>query len=145
MTVNLLVKKTARIAGLLYLIVVPTWFFSLAYIPKTLFIWDNSTVTFKNIVSSELLFRMEILSSVICYIAFSFLPIVLNLLLKSVSAFHAKIMAVLALISVPVSFMNLQNKLSILSQAQEPIAIGSVLCLPCYYCFELNTISVKKV
>ena len=58
---------------------------------------------------------MGIFSSVICYIAFSFLPIVLNLLLKSVSAFHAKIMAVLALISVPVSFMNLQNKISILS------------------------------
>ena len=140
MTVNLLVKKRARIAGLLYLIVVPTWFFSLAYTPKTLFIWDNSTVTFKNIVSFELLFRMGIFSSVICYIAFLFLPIVLYLLLKPVSAFHAKIMAILALISVPISFMNLQNKLSILSQAQD-----SVLCLPCYYCFELNTISVKKV
>jgi len=56
---------------------------------------------------------MEILSSVICYIAFSFLPIVLYLSLKPVSAFHAKIMAILALISVPISFMNLQNKLSI--------------------------------
>ena len=123
MTVNLSSKKTASIAGLLHLIVVLTWFFSLAYIPKTPFVWDNSTVTFKNIVSFELLFRMGIFSSVICYIAFLFLPIVLYLLLKPVSAFHAKIMAVLALISVPISFMNLQNKLSILSQAQEPIAI----------------------
>ncbi len=115
MTFNYSNKKTARIAGLLYLIVVLTGIFSLAYVPKTLFIWDNATLTFNKIVSSELLFRVGILSSVICYTAFIFLPVVLYQLLKQVNEFYAKLMTILAIVSVPVSFVNLQNKFSILS------------------------------
>ncbi len=108
-------KKTARIAGILYLIVVLTGIFSLAYVPKTLITWDNSALTFSEVVKSELLFRLGIFSSVICYTAFLFLPIVLYKLLKPVNEFYAKLMTILALISVPISFLNLQNKFSILS------------------------------
>ena len=108
-------KKIARISGLLYLIVVLTGIFSLAYVPKNLFIWDDATKTLENISSSELLFRFSIISSVICYTAFLFLPILLYKLLRDVNTTYAKIMVILAMISVPISFSNLQNKLAILS------------------------------
>jgi len=108
-------KKTARIAGLLYLIVVLTGIFSLAYVPKTLITWNDSALTFSKIIASEFLFRAGIYSSVICYTAFLLLPIVLYHLFKSVNEFYARIMVVLALVSVPISFLNLQNKFSILS------------------------------
>lgn len=114
-TITSSIKKTARISGLLYLIVVLMGIFSLAYVPKTLFVWDDPALTFKNIVSSEMLFRLSIVSSVICYTAFVFLPIALYRLLKTVDEFYAKLMAILAIVSVPISFVNLQNKLSVLS------------------------------
>jgi len=108
-------KKTARIAGLLYLIVVLTGLFSLAYVPKTLITWNDSAATFNKIATSEFLFRAGIYSSVICYTAFLFLPIVLYKLLKPVNEFYAKLMTILAIVSVPISFVNLQHKFSILS------------------------------
>lgn len=108
-------KKTARIAGAFYLIVVLTGFFSLAYVPKILFAWDNPETTFTNILSSETLFRASIVSSAICYTAFIFLALFLYRLLKPIDKTSAVTMAVLAIISTPVSFANLQNKLTVLS------------------------------
>ncbi len=108
-------RKISRIAGLLYLVVVVTGMFSLAYVPKQLFVWDNPSKTFDNILNNENLFRYSIASSVICYVTFIFLPIFLYQLLQSVNSFYAKIMAILAIISIPISFINLQNKYAILS------------------------------
>lgn len=107
-------KKIARTAGVLYLIVVLTGIFSLAYVPKRLFVWDDAAATFNNILASEFLFRASIVSSVICYIAFLLLPIVLHRLLKSVNEFYAKLMVIFATVSVPISFLNLQNKFAVL-------------------------------
>ena len=115
MTFNYSTKKTARVAGLIYLIVVLTGIFSLAYVPKNLITWNNANLTFNKIIASELLFRAGIFSSVVCYTAFIFLPIVLYQLLKRVNEFYAKLMTILALVSVPISFVNLQNKFSILT------------------------------
>lgn len=108
-------KKIARVSGLLYLVVVLTGIFSLAYVPKTLFVWEDAALTFKNINASQNLFRFGILSSLICYTAFVFLPIFLYKLLRKVNEFQARIMVVLALVSVPMAFMNLQHKLAVLS------------------------------
>jgi hypothetical protein len=115
MILNYSSKTIARIAGLFYLIVVLTGIFSLLYVPKTLFIWNNPTLTFNKILHNELLFRTGIFSSVICYTAFLFLPIILYKLLKQVNEFYSLLMTILAIVSVPVSFMNLQHKFSILS------------------------------
>lgn len=108
-------KKIARISGLLYLVVVLTGIFSLAYVPKRLFVWNDAAQTFQNIVADEMLFRESIVSSVLCYVTFLFLPIFLYRLLRSVNEFCAKLMALLAIISVPISLINLQNKLAVLS------------------------------
>ncbi|MET3029410.1 DUF4386 domain-containing protein [Flavobacterium sp. UW10123] len=115
MAFNFTDKKTARIAGLLYLAVVLTGIFSLAYVPKTLFEWDDPALTFHNITASETLFRLGILSSIVCYISFLFMPMALYKLLKPVQAFYAGLMVVLAAASVPISLVNLQNKFAVLS------------------------------
>ena len=99
-------KKTARIAGLLYLVVVLTGFFSLLYIPSKLIVPDNPSATFHNIVSSELLFRFGIVSGLLCYTFFLFLPLVLYKLLKPVNENYAALMVLLAVVSVPISFVS---------------------------------------
>lgn len=108
-------KLNARIAGLFYLIVVLTGIFTLGYIPSKLIITDNPAATFQKIVSSESLFRFGIVSGVICYLSFLFLVIFLYKLLSSVNENYARLMVILVVISIPISFINLQNQLTVLS------------------------------
>jgi hypothetical protein len=108
-------NKTARLAGFFYLIVIITGFFSLMYVPSKLIVWENPALTFQNISSSVQLFRLSIASSIICYIAFTLLPLALYQLLKDVNGNYAKLMVILALISIPISFINLQSKFSVLT------------------------------
>jgi Domain of unknown function (DUF4386) len=108
-------KKKARIAGLIYLGVVITGIFSLMYVPSKLMVWDNATITFNNIASNQILFRFGIVSGLICYTFFLFLPIVLYKLFKQVNDDYAKLMVLLAVVSVPIYFINVQNEFTILS------------------------------
>ena len=109
------IKKTARIAGLLYLAVVITGIFSLMYVPKKLIVWDNAAITFDNIVNNQTLFRFGVVGYLVCYIFFLFLPLVLYKLLKPINANYAKYMVILAVVSVPIAFANSQNLFNILS------------------------------
>lgn len=104
----------SRIAGMLYLIVIITGLFSLMYIPKNLFVYGNALETAQNISQKTGMFRISLASSVICYLAFTFLVIFLYQILRTVDIFVSRVMMILALISVPVSFYNLINKYAIL-------------------------------
>ncbi|RYD71243.1 MAG: DUF4386 family protein, partial [Sphingobacteriales bacterium] len=106
-------KKTARIAGMVYLVVVLTGIFSLAYVPSKLIVWDNAVISFQNIKSNIMLFKLGMVSSLVCYLFFLLLPLVLYRLLKPVHSTLAKLMVVLAIVSVPISFINIQNKFAV--------------------------------
>lgn len=108
-------KKTARIAGALYLVVVVSGIFSLLYVPSQLIVWDDASATVANIVASELLFRLGIVSGLICYLAFLVLPLVLHELLKPVNKTYALLMVVLAVVSVPIAYINMISKLDVLT------------------------------
>lgn len=108
-------KQTARLAGLIYLGVVLTGIASMMVIPKQLFAWDNAALTYSNIVSDQLTFRIGIVSYLTCYIFFTFLPFCLYKFLAPVSLKHAKYMLALALPSVPVAFANSQHLFDVLS------------------------------
>jgi hypothetical protein len=108
-------KVIARTAGLLYLMVVISGIFSLLYVPSRLFVPGNAASTIQNIRNAETFFRLGIAAGFICYISFLLLPIALYHLLRPVHEIFARLMVVLAAVSVPVSIMNLQNKLAVLS------------------------------
>lgn len=105
----------AGVAGIIYLVVIGTGVFSLAYVPVKLIDWNDSNTTLTNISASSVLFSISIFSSVVCYIAFAFLPLVLYKLLRMVNEDLARTMVVLALLSVPLSLLNLQHKYAALS------------------------------
>ena len=109
------IDKTARTAGLLYLIVVVTGIFSLAYVPSQITVQGDASATVSNIVASEPLFRLGIVAGFICYVAFLLLPFVLYKLLSPFGKNAAVLMVAFAVVSVPISFINLLNKLDILS------------------------------
>jgi Domain of unknown function (DUF4386) len=113
-------KKTARIAGALYLVVVLTGMFALLYVPSKLIVWTDATATFNNIKNSETLFRLGIYAGILCYTAFLLLPLVLYTLFQHINKTHAIAMVALALTSVPISLFNLTHKLAVLTLISKP-------------------------
>ncbi|MEZ5424173.1 MAG: DUF4386 domain-containing protein [Pyrinomonadaceae bacterium] len=108
-------RPTARLAGLIYLIVVLTGIFSLAYVPSTLIAPNDPTRTLQQISASATLYRASLVSSAVCYLAFLFLPLVLYRLLNSVNETAARLMVLLAVVSVPMSMLNLESRYTALS------------------------------
>jgi hypothetical protein len=85
------------------------------YIPSQLVDWKNPSITVENITNSELLFRIGIASGLITFLIFTLLPLVLYKLLKEVNKVHAAFMVIFALVSVPISFVNILHKFSVLT------------------------------
>ena len=108
-------KKTARIAGLLYLVNGVTGFFSIIYVPGKLIVSENAAATANNIVASERLFRLGIVSELICAAEFVFLLWVLYRLLGAVNKTQASLMVILGLLQIPIMFVNVLNEIAALS------------------------------
>jgi hypothetical protein len=108
-------KKIARTAGLLYLIVVATGIFSLLYVPSQLTVRGDALATVNNIVASESLFRLDIVSWMINQTAFLLLPFVLYQLLQQINKNAAVLMVVFAVVSVPISLVSIVNRLDVLT------------------------------
>jgi len=104
----------ARLSGFTYLILILTGIFGLVYVPSLLIDWSNPAVTVSNIKSSEFLFRLAIFSEIVCFLTFIILPLLLYKLLNSVSKTAAFLMALFSLISAPITFINILNKVNVL-------------------------------
>lgn len=108
-------RTTARIAGLLYLIVVLAGIFSIAYVPSQTQVAGDAAATVAKIIAHEPLFRLGIAAGLICYLAFLLLPLALYRLLSAHGRTAATLMVALAVVSVPLAFVNLQHKLDVLT------------------------------
>jgi hypothetical protein len=108
------IKKTARTAGLWYLIVAIISPFGLIYVPAKLIVPGNATVTVNNIMASEFLFRIGIVSFLLSQIASIFLVLALYRLFKRVDQKRALLMVALVLVSVPIGFLNMLNPLVVM-------------------------------
>ncbi|WP_425234308.1 DUF4386 domain-containing protein [Ulvibacterium sp.] len=108
-------RRTARIAGVFYLILILSGMFSLLYVPSELIVWDNPAKTVENIKTSENLFRLGILSGLVCFTCFIFLPLTLYKLFQEVNKNHAVLMVVLALVSVPISYVSITYQIDVLT------------------------------
>lgn len=108
-------NKTARVAGLLYLVTVVTGLFSLIYVPSHINAHGDASRTVANIVAFESLFRLSIAAGALGYAAFLILPLALYKLLSPVSKDAAVLMVALAVACVPIYFVALANQLDVLS------------------------------
>jgi hypothetical protein len=108
-------KKTARVAGLLYLVFSLPCAFSLLYVPSILIVPGDATATTHNIMASELLFRSGIVSNLIGQTGFIFVALALYRLLKGVNKKQALLMVTLFVVSVPISLLNELNQIAALT------------------------------
>ena len=108
-------RAMARTAGLLYLVVVLMGIVSLAYVPSQTIVPGDAAATVARIIATQPLFRVGIAAGALCYVAFALLPFALYRLLGPVNRPAAVLMVALAVISVPLSFVNLTHKLDVLT------------------------------
>jgi len=103
-------KRIARIAGLLYLIVLITGIFSLVYVPSQISNGSGALTEVSNIHASISLFRLGVLSELTQYTAMLFLMYPLYKLLRPVNKHVAMLMVMLA-----IAFSAVGHKLDVLS------------------------------
>jgi len=108
------IKKAARIAGAIYLLMVLTAPFSLIYVPGKLIVRGNATATANNILAHETLFRISIISELIGQVIFICLAIALYRLLRDVNKTWAWLMVSFVLVSAAVGFLNTLNNVAAL-------------------------------
>ncbi|NQU87609.1 MAG: DUF4386 domain-containing protein, partial [Mariniphaga sp.] len=104
-------KKTARIAGFLYLFVIVFGIFA-EVVRNKIFVPEDAVTTISNIQESELLFRFGFVSDLIMLTCFVLLPLALYKLLKGINKNQALLMVILALVAAPIAMINLLNNLA---------------------------------
>jgi hypothetical protein len=109
------IRKNARAAGWLYLLVVLTGPFVLLYVPGKLFVPADATATAGNILAHQSLFRAYIMVEFVSELLFVFLVLALYRLLKGVGQQLATIMAILVLIDAPLAFLSVANHMATLT------------------------------
>ena len=103
-------RNPGRVAGFLYLLLVVFAPYRLIYIPSTLFERGNATATANNIAAHELLFRLGIVSDLLCGIILIFLVLALYRLFKGVDQNLAVLMVILGgLLPATIDFVNVLN------------------------------------
>lgn len=104
----------ARVAGFLYLIMAPLGIFGILYVPSIIIVPGDAAATANNIMASESLFRLSIVSALLTQVVFIFLVLFLYQLLKPVNKSHALLMVILVLVAVPIAMLNELNQFAAL-------------------------------
>lgn len=108
------IKKQAHIAGVLYILASLMAVFAWVYVSGMIFVRNDATATVNNILAHETLLRLGIATELIGTIIFIFVVLALYRLFKSVSEKHAMAMAILLLISTPISLLAVLGELAAL-------------------------------
>jgi hypothetical protein len=108
------IKTTARIAGFLYLVQIPIGVFGLLYIPKRLMVTGNIAATALNILANEFLFRLSIVSAILCALLSVATALYIYKVLRYVDENFAKWILLYALIATPISMLNELNNVAVL-------------------------------
>jgi len=102
-------KRTARLAGFLYLASSLAGVIGLVYVPSTLILREDATATASHIIASQPLFRLGLASELISMTMFIFVALTLYRLFKGVNEGLASSMVILYLLSVPILLLNVLN------------------------------------
>ncbi len=96
-------KQTARLAGVLYLVMGLAGAFSIAFIPRVFVVRGDAAATASNIASFPLLYRFGIVADLVNQVGFILLVVVLYELFKDVNRRHARLMVAFVLVQVAMS------------------------------------------
>ncbi|MBL7793845.1 MAG: DUF4386 domain-containing protein [Saprospiraceae bacterium] len=98
-------KKTARLAGLLYLVFVISGIYGLMYIPSQTIVPGNAAATAGKMLANEFLFQTGIINGIISSTIWVMIALALYRLFYQVNEWSAKLMVALVMIQIPVFFI----------------------------------------
>ena len=107
------INKTARVAGFLYLLLLPLGIFGLL-LPSSLILPGDAARTADNIMASESLFRLGIMSALATQLLNIFVVLALYKLLNRVDKNQATLMVLFSLLGVPIAMLSELNKFGVL-------------------------------
>jgi hypothetical protein len=107
-------KKTARVAGLVYLSLVAVAPFAMIYVPGKLIVRGNAAATADKILAHGTMFRLSIFGDLIGHVVFICLGVALYRLLSRVNKTWAMLMVAFVLVSAAVGFVNTLNNIAAL-------------------------------
>jgi hypothetical protein len=108
------IQKTARSAGLLYLLLVPLGLFGILYVPSALLVDGDVAATAANIMANEMLFRLSILSALLVQLVNIGVALLLYKLFKPINKTQARLMVIFILLALPIAFVNELNQFAVL-------------------------------
>jgi len=107
-------KKTARIAGLIYLSMIITAPFSMLYVPNKLIVRGDAAATAASILGHETMFRLSIFGDLVGQVIFICLGVAFYRLLRDVNKTWALLLLSFVLVSAAVCFLNVINDIAAL-------------------------------
>ena len=120
MTDSISIKRTARIAGFLYLLQIPLGILGIVYVPKQLIVANNLSATISNILYNEFLFRLSIVSAILCALVTVATAYYIHKVLKSVDSTISKAIVLFTVLVAPISILNELNNVAVLLLLKNP-------------------------
>lgn len=99
-------KKTARLAGLLFLLWIVSGFYDMFYVSPKIFVSGDPVASAQNILKYETLFRTGIFSGLVTNTIWVLLVWVFYQLFRSVNERYSKLLVASVLVQVPMAFVN---------------------------------------
>jgi len=120
------IRKQARTAGLLYLLMGIIAPIGLVIVPKALIVAGDAAATAEKVRASQWLLRLGVASDLVHQALAVFLVLLLYRLFKPVSELLAQQLVILgALVSVPIVFLNTVNEMAALTLARGPAFLSA--------------------
>jgi hypothetical protein len=107
-------NKTARLAGLLYLLLIVFGVFAEFFVRQRLIVPGDAIATANNIMASESLFRIGFVCDLIATTVWLLLPLALYKLFKPVNENQASVMVIFVVIGVAIQYLNMLNQFAVL-------------------------------
>jgi len=108
------IQRTARLAGILYLLLIPLGIFGIIY-TSTLIVSGDAAATAANIASSKSIFKLSMLAALACAVVNTLVVLELDKLLKSVNKFMSSLMKIFLFFAVPIGMLNELNRYAVLN------------------------------
>ncbi len=115
-----------RIAGLIYLTVIITGIFSIAYVPSQLVDYRDGAVTMVRLAENPVLYRWGLMAGMACYLAYLVLPLSLYRILADTHRGLAVLMVILAICGALLSLINLAHKFDVLALISQRPGLASL-------------------
>lgn len=127
------IQRTARMAGFLYLLLIPLGVLGIIYVPNTLFIPGDMAATASKIMANESLFRLSMVAALLIQLVNIAVVLFLYKLLSPVNENMARLMVLFSVLAVPIAMLNELNNAAVLlllnSGEQSPTLLALFLDL----------------